>query len=324
MKQFIIPVFFMGLLLSSCSDDECESLVNEDLVPVMFSPIVADINQVDTRAVKTTWAQGDQIAIFSDIAVKKDGNTSISSITYTRGATEGTWNSPSEDERWYFADAVNQHNFYAYYPVGTATRYTAVELPDISGQDATKTLTTLKEEKDFMRGAAVVTKGNIAASLQMFRVFTIINFKIKLKLNAFTSNAATLSEIKLISTGSLPLVNPTTNDKATVDLSNGQITCTTGLTSPTFRPASGIALSTTEVSIPVKIYAHRSTIQVQFTIDGKTSTTQTLSTTNFVGGRIYNYSVEVNAGLSQLGIGDPIIFDWMNSDGTPISPVIPN
>ena len=72
MKQFIIPVFFMGLLLSSCSDDECESLVNEDLVPVMFSPIVADINQVDTRAVKTTWAQGDQIAIFSDIAVKKD------------------------------------------------------------------------------------------------------------------------------------------------------------------------------------------------------------------------------------------------------------
>jgi len=75
-----------------------------------------------------------------------------------------------------------------------------------------------------MRGAAVVTKGNIAASLQMFRVFTIINFKIKLKLNAFTSNAATLSEIKLISTGSLPLVNPTTNDKATVDLSNGQIT----------------------------------------------------------------------------------------------------
>ena len=74
----------------------------------------------------------------------------------------------------------------------------------------------------------------------------------------------------------------------------------------------------------MKIYAHRSTIQVQFTIDGKTSTTQTLSTTNFVGGRIYNYSVEVNAGLSQLGIGDPIIFDWMNSDGTPITPVIPN
>ena len=40
--------------------------------------------------------------------------------------------------------------------------------------------------------------------------------------------------------------------------------------------------------------------------------------------RMCYIEVEVNAGLSQLGIGDPIIFDWMNSDGTPISPVIPN
>lgn len=324
MKRIIAPILFMGLLLGSCSDDECESQINDELVPVRFSPIVADIQQSNTRAVKLTWAQNDQIAIFSDIAVKKDGNTSTASIKYTRGATEGDWSSPSEDERWYFADAVRQHNFYAYYPVGTATSYTAVEIPDISGQDATKTLTALKEENDFMRGTAVATKGSIAASLQMFRVFTIINFKIKLKLNAFAGNTASLTEVKLTSTSSLPLVNPTSNDKATVDLSSGLITCANGLTSVTLRPTGGLSLTTTEISVPIKIYAQRSTIQVQFTINGKTSTVQTLSTSNFVGGRIYNYAVEINAGLSQFGIGDPIIFDWMSADGTPITPVVPS
>lgn len=324
MKRIITPILFMGLLLSGCSDDECEPQINDELVPVRFSPLVADIQQANSRAVKTTWAQNDKIAIFSDIAVKKDGNTSTASITYTRGAVEGDWSSPSEDERWYFADAIRQHNFYAYYPIGIATSYTAVEIPDISGQDGTKTLTALKEENDFMRGTAVATKGNIAASLQMFRVFSIVNFKIKLKLNAFANNTASLTEVKLISTSSLPLVNPTASDKATVDLSSGQITCANGLTSVTLRPASGLTLTTTEISIPIKIYPQHSTIQVQFTINGKTSTVQTLSTTNFVSGRIYNYAVEVNAGLSQFGIGDPIIFDWMNIDGTPISPVVPS
>lgn len=323
MKQIVIPFVFMSLLFSSCSKDECEPEVNNELTPVSFSPVVTDIQEV-TRTVKTTWAQGDQIAIFSDIAVKKNGNTSTSSITYTRGLTEGIWDSPSEDERWYFADAIRQHNFYAYYPVGSATSYTAVMLPDISGQDGKKTLTTLKEENDFMRGTGVATKGSIAASLQMFRVFTIINLKVKLKQDAFTNNMGSLTEIKIISTGNLPLVNSTSADKGTVDISTGNITCPNGLTTITIHPTSPFSLSPTEISIPIKIFSHRSTIQVQFTIDGKTSTAQTLSTSNFVGGRIYNYSVEVGAGLGQLGIGDPIIFDWLSTDGTPITPIIPS
>ena len=197
-------------------------------------------------------------------------------------------------------------------------------LPDISGQDGKKALTTLKEENDFMRGVGIATKGNIAASLQMFRVFTIINLKVKLKQDAYANNTASLTDVKLISTGNLPLVNPTSADKGTVDLSSGNITCPNGLTTISIHPTSPFSLSTTEISIPIKIFAHRSTIQVQFTIDGKTSTAQTLSTTNFVGGRVYNYSVEIGAGLGQLGIGDPIIFDWLNADGTPIAPVIPS
>lgn len=323
MKQIVISFVFMSLLFSSCSKDECEPQVDDILTPVSFSPVLADIQEINTRAVKTTWAEGDQIAIFSDIAVKKDGNTSTSSITYTRGSTEGTWDSPNENERWYFADAIRQHNFYAYYPIGSSTSYTATMLPDISGQDGTKALTVLKEENDFMRGAGLATKGNIAASLQMFRVFTIINLKVKLKQDAFASNTASLTEVKLISTGNLPLVNPTSADKGTVDLSSGNIACPNGLTTITIHPISAFSLSTTEISIPIKIFAHRSTIQVQFTIDGKTSTAQTLSTTNFVGGRVYNYSVEIGAGLGQLGIGDPIIIDWLTADGTPIAPVIP-
>lgn len=323
MKTTIASFVFMGLLLSSCSDDECDTPVNDKLVPVEFSAQMASLLEDNARAVKLTWTQGDQIAIFSDIAVKKDGNPSTNSITYTRGATEGVWNSPSEDERWYYADAVRQHNFYAYYPVGTATSYTSVQIPDISGQDGTKTLTVLKEENDFMRGAGVSTEGSIAANLQMFRVYAIINLKIKLKQDAFIGNTATLTDIAYTSTSSLPLVNPSSTNKATVDLSTGTITCAGGLTNVTLHPASGFALTPTEISVPFKILAQRSTIQVQFTIGGKTSTLQTLSTTNFVGGRVYSYSVTLNEGLSQAGIGDPIIFDWLNSDGTPITPIIP-
>ena len=51
-------------------------------------------------------------------------------------------------------DAALEYNFYAYYPVGTATSYATVELPDISKQDGTKTLEQLKAEDDFLRGTA--------------------------------------------------------------------------------------------------------------------------------------------------------------------------
>lgn len=326
MKQIVYSILSMSLLIgSSCTKEECEPGIDNTLTPVSFSPELADIQQIDTRATKTTWAQGDQIAIFSDIAVKGDGNTSTASIAYTRGATEGTWTPPSALEQWYFADAIRTHNFYAYYPAGTATSYTSVELPDISGQDGTKTVQALKEENDFMRGTGQATKGNIAASIQMFRVFAIINLKVKLKQDAFTGNAATLTDITLISTNSLPLVNSSSTSKATVDLSNGHVTCTNGLSTVTLHPASGINLTpTTEVSIPIKIYPQQSTIQVLFTIGGKTSTAQTLSTTNFIGGRIYNYSVVINEGLDDIGVGDPIIFDWLNYDGSPVNPVIPS
>ena len=324
MKRIVYSMLTLSLLLGSCSKEESEPEIDNALTPVSFSPMLTDIEQIDTRAVKTTWTQGDQLAIFSDIAVKKDGNTSTASITYTRGASAGTWNSPSADEQWYFADAIRQHNFYAYMPVGLATSYTAVELPDISGQDGTMALQNLKEKDDFMRGAGTATKGSLTASIQMFRVFVIVNLKVKLKQDAFIGNSAVLTDIKLISTNTLPLVNPTSSDKATVDLSNGHVTCANGLTTVTLHPASGYTLSTTELSIPIKIYPQQSTIQVQFTVGGMTSPVQTLSTTNFVGGRVYSYSVTLNEGLDDIGVGDPIIFDWMNTDGTPISPVIPS
>lgn len=326
MKQIVFSILSVSLLLSSCSkDNECELSPDHTLTPVNFSSSLMDIQQ--SRAIKATWAPNDQMAIFSDIAVKKDGTTSTSPITYTRGAQEGVWTAPSEDEQWYFTDAVRQYNFYSYYPMGSATSYAAVEIPDISGQDGTKTLDNLKTEHDFMRGAATATSAMITANLQMFRVFSIINLQVKLKQDAFTDNMATLTDVKLISVNSLPLVNPTSATKATVNLSNGSVACATGLTTTTLHPTSGFALTPSQLDIPVIIYPQHSAINVQFTIGGKTSPVLPLGTTaNFVGGRIYNYSVEIDADIQVIQINDPIILDWINvpAPSTPITPFIPN
>lgn len=322
MKKFFIPILFFGALLSSCNDDKnCEITPEGELTPVIMSPAISDFTQ--SKAVKMDWAQNDAIAIFSDIGVLKNGSTSTSSITYTRGATN--WTPPSADNQWYFANATSQHNFYAYYPVGTATSYTSVEIPDISGQDGKMTLQALKEQNDFMRGAAVATKSlSSMADIQMFRVFTIINLNVKLKQNDFAGNAATLTSVKLSATASHPLVNPTSSDKATVNLSNGHVTCATGAINVTLQPAGGFALTPTAVSIPVKVYPQQTTIQVEFTIGGKTSVAKALNISNYVGGHVYNFDVTLGADLLEVGIGDPIIFDWISNDGTPITPSIPN
>lgn len=322
MKKIFLPLLSLAAILGSCAKDEGEPARRLALSPVDFSAQIADFK--DTRAVKTTWSPGEAIAVFSDVAVKKNGSTSTSSITYTRGATDVEWNSPNENERWYLSDAIRDYNFYAYYPVGVATSYTSVELPNISGQDGTKTLTVLKEENDFMRGAATVNKDDLIARLQMFRVFSIINFNVKLKQDAFSNNTATLTDIKITSTNSLPLVNPDPATKATVNLSTGAVVCPGGLTTMTLHPTSGFALTPTALSIPVKIYPQQSTIQVQFTIGGKTSPVQTLSTTSFIGGRIYNYQIEINADIASSQVGDPFIFDWASINGNALTPIIPN
>lgn len=323
MKQIITTTVFLSLLLGSCSKDECTPRPDDQtLTPVTFLPSAESFLQ--SRAMKTAWAQGDQLAIFSDIAVKKDGTTSTTSITYTRGATEGSWTSPSASEEWYFADAIHQHNFYAYYPTGSATSYTTVEVPDISAPDGTKTLDALKGENDFMRGTAVATKDMLTANLQMYRVFAIINLNVSLKQDAFAGNAATLTDVKLTSANSLPLVNSSSSNKATVDLSNGRVTCTGGLTTVTLHPTAGFTLTPTALAIPVKIFPQQSAINVQFTIGGKTSPALALgSTSNFIGGRVYSYTVQIGADVLPTGIGDPIIFDWTAVNGTPTTPVTP-
>ncbi len=244
MKKLLFLTMSVGLFLVGCSDDECNNPLSSMLTPVKFQPAVNQL--ISSRAVKLDWSQNDQIAIFSDIAVKKNGSTSTSSITYVRGATEGVWTPPSADEQWYFADAVRQHNFYAYYPVGSATSYTAVEIPDISGQDGTKSVLMLKEDNNFMRGAGTSVREDLIANIQMFRVFSIINLKIKLKQDDFTDNQAQLTAVKFMSTANYPLVNPDASTKATVDLSNGNIACATGLTTVTLTPASPITLTTTK------------------------------------------------------------------------------
>lgn len=322
MKKLILSSLFLSVLFVGCSDDDSQNPVDTALVPVKFSPFMIDMGQ--TRALKSMWAENDQLPIFSDIAIKKDGTTSALPITYTRGATEGVWNSPSADEQWYFSDAIRQHDFYTYFPAGSATDYTAVQIPDISGQDGTQSVETLKEGHDFMRGTSVATKDMAMASIEMVRVFVIVNLNVHIKQDAFSNNAATLTDVTFTSVNSLPLVNPAPANVATVNLSDGQVACTGGLATYTLHPTNGFALTPTSISIPIMIYPQHSTISVAFTIGGKTSVAQPLSTTNFVGGRVYNYAVEIGAGLENIGVGDPIIFDWISNNGNPIAPIIPN
>lgn len=321
-------IVFLGMLLSSCTEDECSYRPDtRTFTPVVFDPVATDF--IPSRTMKTDWLEGDRLAIFSDRAVKKDGNTSTASITYTRGATAGSWTPPNEAQQWYLTDAALEYNFYAYYPVGTAASYTTVELPDISNQDGTKTLEELKAEDDFLRGTATATQECPTADLQMVRVFAIINLKIKIEEGSFSGNAATLTDVKLVSTSSQPLENSGPENTATVNLSNGHVTCSNGLSAMTLHPTTAFTLTPAERSIPVKIYPQKSTtanpaIQVQFTVGGKTSALLNLgSTTEFVGGHIYNYPIEIGADIRTIGINDPTITDWESTDEPALNPIIP-
>lgn len=328
MRQSFPFILFLSLLLGSCIGDECPIRPDtRTLTPVIFEPFTIDF--LPSHAMKTEWLEGDRIAIFSDRAVKKNGSVSTASITYTRGATAGSWTPPDAEQQWYLTDAALEYNFYAYYPVGTADSYLCVEIPDISGQDGTKTLGELKAEDDFLRGTATATQECPTADLQMVRVFTIINLAIKIEQDAFAGNTASLSEVKLISTGSLPLENSTPDNKATVDLSTGRVTCPDGLPVMTLHPTTPFTLTPAELSIPVKIYPQPGTgtlpaLRIQFTVGGKTSAYLNLgSTAEFLGGHIYNFPIEIGADIRTVGIGDPTIIDWEPTDGPPLKPVIP-
>lgn len=112
---------------------------------------------------------------------------------------------------------------------------------------------------------------------------------------------------------------------ATVNLKDGAVACSNITKIVNLAPAAGFVLTNSaEISIPLIILPQNGKISVQFTIGDKTSDPIELSAAKYDSGYIYSYSVEIDAALKEIGIGDPNITEWKEAPGSAITPVIPN
>lgn len=284
---------------------------------INFSAVVADIDQ--TKVAGSAWETGDKFHVYSDVAlVNGTGSASANALEHL-GETGA-----AVSESWFWKDAVSSHTFYAYHaptPAALTTAMTAIPVPDISVQATervTKTLADLKSDFEFLLAAPVTSAKKAAAiEFQMNRVFAAIQFDVKVKDDAFVGNAASLVSFKLTSTQ--PLVN---GDDATISLVNGNFAGTKNAKELTVAPAAPWALNnSTATEAAALILPQASTISVVFTVDGKASAPVNLSVSNFEAGKVYVFSVTLNAKLEAATMGTKIT-DWSSESGDPIAPEV--
>lgn len=285
---------------------------------INFSAVVADVDQ--TKVAGTTFDDADKINVYSDVAlVNGKGTGSTDALEYL-GKTGAAVTSDS----WFWKDAVSDHTFYAYHAPKAAaltTPMTAIPVPDISVQateTATKTLADLKSDFEFLLATPVTSaKKATEIEFEMNRVFAAIQFDVKLKDGSFAGNSAPMTSFKLTSTE--PLVN---GDDATISLVNGNFAGTKNAKELTVAPTATWALSnSTATEAAALILPQTGTVSVVFTVDGKDSAPVELSVATFEAGKVYVFSVTLNAKLEAATMGTKIT-DWSSESGNPIEPEV--
>lgn len=283
---------------------------------INFSAVVADVDQ--TKVAGTTFDDADKINVYSDVALV-NGKGSTDALEYL-GKTGA-----AVSDSWFWKDAVSDHTFYAYHAPKAAaltTPMTVIPVPDISVQateTATKTLADLKSDFEFLLATPVTSaKKATEIEFEMNRVFAAIQFDVKLKDGSFASNAAPMTSFKLTSTND-PLVN---GDDATISLVNGNFAGTKNAKELTVAPAAPWALNnSTATEAAALILPQTGTVSVVFTVDGKDSAPVELSVATFEAGKVYVFSVTLNAKLEAATMGTKIN-DWSSESGDPIAPEV--